>query len=249
MQIFIKFLNRTISYVPIDQNDRIIVMKRYLVKRLNIFENIHFMYFVCSGRILNDSDLITDKINENATVHANIKLMTGPESNMYLEKSLIYFQDDAYLVQYYPNSTMKYIIEQIVERLVNENLLPYNVLTEDFHLEFKSKILPNNSVSAEYPELSKAYISFNDQDNISEILTNLGVPVSQKNYYQMISLGERVESTICMRLQFGKSNIITKNICLNCNKSSNVIMPCCRKKSCISCLKDCLTNNFVCNLC
>lgn len=249
MQIFIRFLNTTYAYIPSDF-DNIISMKRYVVKKSNIQDKniIHLMIANCCGRILNDCDIIKNIIQENVTIHMFIKLSSGPDK-IYDEESFIEYDNQLLSVKYSPNDTIIHILYQAIEQLVNDNKLPRNTLPDNFHLTFKGTTLPNNSIVAEYPELSKAYISFNKQDSIINTIVALGLPINHLDYYQFYPLSQRIESNYNLILEFGKNNIVNCNNCLRCNKQSNIFMPCCRKKSCMDCFNECLNNNLVCNFC
>lgn len=243
MQIFIK-LNEgnCFTYTTISDNDTVIMMKRFIRKKINMphKHDIYSLFLTYAGKQLYDHLKISDILTHNATVHMFCKVTCGP-TNKTFETENVYFSEktDPIQVTYSPNDSIRYIIQQVLEILVDENYLSNGALSSDYYLMLGNQYISSDNLVAEYPELSSSFILFNKQDRIFDVLTRLDIAMDPHgSYYQMIPIGERKKSYEKLQFCIGKHPIENiNNNCVACSNNYNIIMPCCRKKICYGCFE------------
>ncbi len=244
MQIFIKLSEgKCFTYTTTSDDDTIIMMKRFIREKMDIPEkhDIYSLFLTYAGKQLHDHLKISDVLSHESTVHVFRKVTGGP-INATFEIENVYFSDRTNPIQvtYSPNDSITYIIQQVLEILVDEGYLSNNSLPSDFHLMLGDKVIPSSSLVAEYPELSPSFISFNKQDRIFNTLTHLGLAMDLYGpYYQIIPIGERNKSYKKLKFCIGKppTEIANSINCTTCSNNYNIIIPCCRKKVCYGCFE------------
>ena len=241
MQVFITTPSRrNISYTTKSVNDTIIMLKRYIADKLEFVDRwkIYYMTLTYAGKHLNDTDRIIDRLVNESTVHVMYKCGSGPMC-LHNETSSVYVNNEPIEVTYSPNDRVEFILQQVLETLVHNEKLDSNSLYSDFHLTLDGKPLNNNSLMAEYKELSPSFVTYNMQDDVINKLSNIGSLITAHgDYYQMILLGKREYSNKKLEFQFTKVNQEYEPYdCINCKCNNySAIMPCCRKKLCNSCI-------------
>ncbi|ARF09966.1 ubiquitin family protein [Indivirus ILV1] len=255
MQIFIKLSEgKTLTYITKSENDNIIMMKRDIAKKINMPQkhDIYSLFLTYFGKQLYDHQKIIDTLHNEATIHVIFKCMSGPTNNT-IETESVYVNDISKEVQvsYFPNDTIMSIQQQVLEILVNERYVSDDSLLFNFHMRLGDKIIPLNSVTGEYAELSPAFILFNKQD-FSNQSYYFGKKIDLDGpYYQIVPIGERKKNKKNLKFYFGKApyEIICNNNCVSCPNSYNIITPCCRKKICKNCSENCASNQAKCLIC
>lgn len=127
----------------------------------------------------------------------------------------------------------------------------HNFLYSDMELRYNDKILHPMKQLANYSNISRSYILFNNQDEIVSTDKLKGLLFANDCYYHNLIIGNKIKTpTLILSI---KKNYIPKKLeikCKLCDKINNfpLILPCCRKYCCNNCEK-LFKNKENCNIC
>ena len=243
MQVFIRLLNGlTIAYEITNENDKGILLKRYIADYLKYTEKnrsvIYKMRLIYGGVNIQDNDSISEKIPQEGTIHIAMKITSGA-SQEKTESCYIYYNGDM-KIKYAPNSMVAEVLADVLERLIYQGKVDRCTTIDNVYLKLGNKVLDPRRYVAEYPELSKSFLMYNLQDNFinqnsiyKKLIKHFG------DYYQVIPIGNRKETTDNLVFCIGKVDGVYDSVynCALCNSESfHILLPCCRKRSCYKCI-------------
>jgi hypothetical protein len=257
MQIFVKLINGSISYNITKSNDKIIYLKRHIAEILHFEERdlmkIYAMRFIYAGKIMEDSEKISDRVQEEGTIEMSYIVLSGITGSK-TEESSVRIQTksgkETIIVRYSPKNLVADIIKQVLEIMIYRKKINDKLTIQDVHLKLGDDILDSWKHTAEYSKLARSFFCYNLQDDFINH-DSIFKPFIKRfgDYYQMILLGERDYTTDQLEMCLEKPHVSTINQeCATCNHQYNSILPCCRKKVCHVCLKNCTSNNS-CSFC
>lgn len=252
MQVFINIPGqRLATYNTKTDNDTILNIKRFIAEtcKLEDRHKIYDMGMYYKWKCLENHDKVIDVLENEATIFVTYKIYSGPVvvpcefSQVIAECGSNEFQKVN--VSYGPSHTILYIIQQVLEYLVSMNKLNCDLTVNDVYLKLGNQVLDPKKYTAEYPELATSFITFNSQDDFVNRLSTVGLLIDKfGSYYQIIHLGERLYTNKKLEFFVGQPE---RNIedaeddiygCSNCHQKYDIIVPCCRKRSCFNCFEN-----------
>jgi len=260
MQIFVKTPSRTlIVYHTVSEDDTILQIKRHVAEKLKLDERhaIYDMMLYVGSLSLNDKDKVQKVLQNDITIFLTYKMYSGPTA-LPVETEQVWAECGTHdfqkvNVSYSPSHKVLYIIQQVLEYLVSVGKLNNDLTVNDVYLKLGNTILNPRKYTAEYPELATSFIAFNLQDDFINRLSTIGLLIDKfGSYYQLIPLGNRIQTNNKLEFYVGskKTNIEEDTFeCVSCQQKYDMIVPCCRKRSCFTCFENSVCQTKTCCFC